>query len=127
MTSSSASQSGDPVLVNSSRLYSSASFETIQDSSEFEDTPPSANLISLDAFALVEHELHASFEQSSFGLHAPPLMSLRSRDWQVLSDLFNIDGIDEIEMDILCNLNQVVTTPCWEEDLTPGRNLQDLL
>lgn len=48
--------------------------------------------------------------------YAAPLMPLRERDNQVLSELFKQDGIDEIEADILNNLIQRFPEPCWEDD-----------
>jgi len=127
MTSPSVSQSGDPALADSVRVNLSNPSEIIQGPSRVKVVLPNSSLWSLHASDLDEDEFSSSSAHDSSGAHAPPLMSLRSRDWQVLSELFNIDGIEDIEMDILYNLNQLTTTPCWEEDLTSTEELQGFL
>jgi hypothetical protein len=45
-----------------------------------------------------------------------PLLPLRDRDKQVLLELFNQEGIEAIEQDIICNLLIRCPEPCWEDD-----------
>lgn len=49
------------------------------------------------------------------GGHALPLMPLRTRDLEVLVELFQQDGIEAIEADIVNNLLKRRPAPHWEE------------
>jgi hypothetical protein len=55
---------------------------------------------------------------STAPFHAAPLVPLRDRDIQVLSDLFMQDEIDAIEADIQHNLLQRYPEHCWEDDMS---------
>ena len=48
--------------------------------------------------------------------HAAPLMPLRERDLQMLSDYFDHDHIQEIEADVIRNLLIRWPEPCWEDE-----------
>jgi hypothetical protein len=58
------------------------------------------------------------------GGYAPPLLPLRDRDLQALTELFQQDEITAIEADVLDNLQRRLPEPCWEE---PDIHLEDLL
>lgn len=47
---------------------------------------------------------------------APPLLPLRDRDEHVLIELFDQEGIEAIEEDIVRNLLIRCPEPCWEDD-----------
>ncbi len=57
--------------------------------------------------------------------HAAPLMPLRERDIEVLSDYFEHEHIQEIEADVIRNLLIRWPEPCWEDE--PLDFLQDYL
>jgi hypothetical protein len=46
----------------------------------------------------------------------PPLLPLRDRDEQMLLELFDQEGIEAIEEDIVRNLQIRCPEPCWEDD-----------
>lgn len=53
------------------------------------------------------------FQENTF--HAQNL-PLRGQDLQILKELFNQEGIEAIESDILENLEWRCPEPCWEDD-----------
>lgn len=57
----------------------------------------------------------SSFRISYMNIHASPLMPLRTRDLQALTDLFHHDDIAVIEADIVDNLLKRSPTPAWED------------
>lgn len=52
---------------------------------------------------------------SAISIHASPLMPLRTRDWQALTDLFQQNEIEVIEADIVENLLKRSPVPAWED------------
>ncbi len=52
---------------------------------------------------------------SYVSIHASPLMPLRTRDLQALTELFQQDEIESIEADIMDNLLRRSPTPHWED------------
>ncbi|MTJ07482.1 MULTISPECIES: hypothetical protein [unclassified Anabaena] len=44
------------------------------------------------------------------------LNSLRERDWEALTSLFDRDDSDEIEAEIKSKLVWLVPEPCWEDN-----------
>ncbi|WP_341527245.1 hypothetical protein WKK05_32850 [Nostoc sp. UHCC 0302] len=49
-------------------------------------------------------------------VYAESFTSLKERDWNALTDLFDRDDGDEIEADINSNLYWRTPEPCWEDD-----------
>ena len=49
-------------------------------------------------------------------LSVSPHNSLRERDWEALTSLFDRDDSDEIEKDIKSKLVWLVPEPCWEDN-----------
>jgi hypothetical protein len=56
-------------------------------------------------------------EEHTYTHHASPLISLRARDIQTLSELFDTEIIDDIESDIQRYLDRLYPEPCWDENL----------
>ena len=48
--------------------------------------------------------------------HAAPLISINRRDVTTLDEFFLRDDITEIAKDINLALEQILPTPCWEDD-----------
>ena len=48
--------------------------------------------------------------------HAAPLISINRRDVTMLDEFFLRDDISEIAKDINIALEQLLPTPCWEDD-----------
>jgi hypothetical protein len=68
----------------------------------------------------------AEFEATAFEAGSvATLMPLRDRDLVILTELFKQDQIEEIEANILHNLLQRCTEPCWEDD--PMEFLEEFL
>jgi len=52
-----------------------------------------------------------------FNGHAAPLMPIRSRDVEAMSELFDIQDIAEIECDINHNLTRRYPEPSWDDEV----------
>ncbi|MBD2663308.1 hypothetical protein B6N60_03181 [Richelia sinica FACHB-800] len=46
----------------------------------------------------------------------PTITSLKDRDWEALTALFDRDDGDEIEADITSKLLFLIPEPCWEDN-----------
>lgn len=67
--------------------------------------------------------LQAELCKIAYAEHAAPLMPLKSRDLDALVDLFQQDGIEAIEADILRNLLWRHPEPHWDDPLSDFFNL----
>ncbi|MBF2067113.1 MAG: hypothetical protein IGS39_22265 [Calothrix sp. C42_A2020_038] len=59
---------------------------------------------------------HDSLFTQEPSTHAPPLTSLKDRDWKELASLFDRHDSDEIEADVISKLNMLHPEPSWDED-----------
>lgn len=57
--------------------------------------------------------------------HAAPLASLRKRDLEALTEMFEPEDLAEVEAELAEYLNLMCPEPCWEED--PFDFLRDYL
>ncbi|MGF1459437.1 MAG: hypothetical protein ACFBSG_10470 [Leptolyngbyaceae cyanobacterium] len=48
--------------------------------------------------------------------HASPLASLRPRDAAALDDLFEVEDLSDIQLDIHRHLARLYPEPCWEDE-----------
>lgn len=48
--------------------------------------------------------------------HASPLAPLRTRDSQALDDLFDVDNLQEMTLDVHRYLARTYPEPCWEDE-----------
>ncbi|MFB2878074.1 hypothetical protein [Floridanema aerugineum] len=55
-------------------------------------------------------------EYSQVVNHAAPLSSLRERDLQALTEMFEPEDAAEVEAELAHYLNLMCPEPCWEED-----------
>jgi hypothetical protein len=63
-----------------------------------------------------KHQRQAFHQSDLSNVHASPLISINPRDVTTLDDLFLGEDIQEIFDDVKVMLQQLTTTPCWDED-----------